>query len=46
MAGDWDGKRMEKMRAVMEAVWEVVATLCAFNFCTTEHCYFSVRNGL
>ena len=39
MAGELDGKRMEKMRVVMEADCEVVATLWALSFWTTEHCY-------
>ncbi len=46
MAGDLDGKRREKMRVVMEAVWEVVASLWAFSFCMMEHCYLDVRSIL
>lgn len=43
MAGELDGKRREKMRVVMEAVWEVVASLWAFSFCMMEHCCFGIR---
>jgi hypothetical protein len=43
MAGELDGNRKENMRAVVDALCGLVATLCAFNFWTTEHCYYMVR---
>jgi hypothetical protein len=43
MAGELDGKRKEKMRAVVDALCGLVVTLCAFNLWTMEHCYFMVR---
>lgn len=46
MAGEADGKRTEKMRAVTEAVCGLVAALCALSFCTTEHCYIIVRQRM
>ncbi len=36
---------MEKIRAVTEAVCELVAALCALSVWTTEHCYLPVRRN-
>lgn len=46
MAGELDGKRTEKMRAVTEAVCGLVVALCAFNVCTMKHCYLTVRKHM
>jgi hypothetical protein len=43
IAGELDGKRREKMRAVIEVVCGLVAALYASSFCTTEHCYLIIN---